>query len=727
MKKKKKQAEKADLKKLSSFKLKNALMTYMGENPTKAYGAKQLARKLQISNSRESIIAALENLMKSGHLIALPGGRYKSKLIEVAAKKRASNNYLEGKVDMTRSGAAFIISEESEQDIFIAPSNINSAHENDKVRVKLFEDTRGRRKHREGVITEVLERARTSFIGKLNRNKSYFIVETDHFERFPLGFDIYIDPDDLNGAGPGNIVVAEITGWPDKRRKHATGKIKAVMGSPGSNDFEMKTILIQKGFDLEFPAEVLKEAEQLEGRITEKEILSRRDFREVTTLTIDPLTAKDFDDALSYRVLDNGHTEVGVHIADVTHYVKPGTPLDREAYLRSTSVYLVDRVLPMLPERLSNELCSLRPNEDSLTFSAVFEFDNEDRVVDHWFGKTVIHSDKRLTYEQAQEIIEGADGEYAAVISHLNRIAKKLRDKRFNEGAISFESDEVQFILDENNKPLSVRIRERKEAHMLVEDFMLLANKEVATYIQSRADGNEIPFVFRVHDLPDPERLENLMLFAGEMGFAFDLRTPEKIIRSFNKLAAESEKRTELKVLEPLAIRTMSKAIYTTENIGHYGLGFDNYTHFTSPIRRYADVLVHRILEKNLKRAWRTDKNDLETQCRHISSQERKAMDAERESVSYKQAEFMEKFVGEDFEGVISGMIEKGIFVELPDTKSEGLVPFDKMNEPFAMAENRLSAVGRHSGTKLKLGQKFKVKITGVDLSKRNIDMEPAS
>lgn len=726
MKKKKKNIDNTELKRLSPFKLKNALMTYMGENPTKAYGAKQLSRKLGISNSREAIIDALENLIKSGHLTALPGARYKSKLIEVADKKRGPSNYIEGKVDMTRSGAAFIITEEADQDVFIAPSNVNSAHDNDIVRVKLFEDTRGRRKRREGVIVDIMERSRTNFIGKLNRNKSYFIVETDHYERFPLGFDIYIEPSDLYGAESGNVVVAEITEWPDKRRKHATGKIKAVMGTPGSNDFEMKTILIQKGFDLEFPAEVLYEMEKLEGKIAEKEISNRRDFRNITTLTIDPLTAKDFDDALSYRILDNGNIEVGIHIADVTHYVKPGTALDKEAYLRSTSVYLVDRVLPMLPERLSNELCSLRPNEDSLTFSAVFEFDTEYNVTDRWFGKTIIHSDKRLTYEQAQELIEGADGEYATEINHLNLIAGTLRDKRFKDGAISFESDEVQFILDENNKPLSIKIRERKAAHMLVEDFMLLANKEVAAYIQNKADGSEIPFVYRVHDLPDPERLENLMLFAAEMGFTFDLRTPEKIIQSFNKLAVESEKRIELKILEPLAIRTMSKAIYTTENIGHYGLGFDNYTHFTSPIRRYADVLVHRILEKNLKRAWRTDKNDLEMQCQHISSQERKAMDAERESVSYKQAEFMEKFVGESFEGVISGMIEKGIFVELLDTKSEGLVPFDKMNEPFVMAENRLSATGKHSGSKLKLGQKFKVKITAVDLSKRNIDMEPA-
>ncbi len=726
MKKKNKYEGEVNLQNLSPFKLKNALMTFLGENPQKAYGAKQLARKLQLANNRDSIMDALEHLIKSGHLISLPGGRYKSKLTEVADKRRPGSNYIEGKVDMTKSGAAFVITEEADQDIFVAPSNVNSAQDNDRVRVKLFEDNRGRRKRREGVIVNVLERARTSFIGKLNLNKSYYVVDVDNYERFPLGFDVYIEKEDLHGSEPGNMVVVEIAEWPDKRRRHAGGKIKAVMGTPGSNDYEMKQILIQKGFDLEFPVEVLRETERINGDVSENELALRRDFRNITTLTIDPLTAKDFDDALSYRELDNGNIEVGIHIADVTHYVKPGTALDKEAYLRSTSVYLVDRVLPMLPERLSNELCSLRPNEDSLTFSAVFEFDKDFRVVDRWFGKTIIHSIKRLTYEQAQEMIEGQENEYADVINSLNRIALKLRDKRFREGAISFESDEVQFVLDENNKPVAIKIRERKEAHMLVEDFMLLANKEVATFIQNKAEGNEIPFVYRVHDLPDPDRLENLMVFAGELGFTFDLRTPEKIIQSFNRLAVESEKRPELKILEPLAIRTMAKAIYTTDNIGHYGLGFDNYAHFTSPIRRYADVLVHRILEKNLKRPWRTDKNDLEMQCQHISGQERKAMEAERESVSYKQAEYMEKFVGEEFEGVISGMIDRGIFVELLETKSEGLVPFETMKEPFTMAENRLSAVGKSSGVKLKLGQKFRVRISGVDLSKKNIDMVPA-
>ncbi len=728
MRKNKKDPETShQFQKLSALKLKNKLMTFLGEQPQKAFSRKQLIKKLEIGNSRDSVNYALDLLIKSGHIIALPGDRYKTKWAGGEDLKRSNPNYPVGIVDMTRSGAAFVVMEESEQDIYVSSAQRNSALDGDKVRVKVFDDRKGRGRRKEGMIIEILERVRKNFIGRLKLKKNYYFVDVDSYEPYPLGFDIFVDEEDVKGSSVEEMVVVEVFEWPNKRRKHARGRVKASMGVPGSNDYEMKSILVQSGFDLVFPDAVIEEVSHLEDAISDDEISRRRDFRDRRTVTIDPLTAKDFDDALSFKELENGGIEIGIHIADVTHYVQPGSALDREAYLRSTSVYLVDRVLPMLPEKLSNELCSLRPNEDSLTFSAVFQFDSDKKIIDRWFGKTIIHSDKRFTYEEAQLIIEGEEGEWSEMIKAMNQIALHLRKERFRNGSIAFESDEVQFDLDENSKPIGIKIKERKEAHLLVEDFMLLANREVASHLQDKQNGKDIPFVYRVHDLPDSDRLENLRLFAKEIGFAFDLQTPEKIINSFNRLAKESLQKPELKILEPIAIRTMAKAIYTTNNIGHYGLGFDNYTHFTSPIRRYADVLVHRILEKNLQRTWRTDSTDLERQCKHISAQERKAMDAERESIGYKQTEYIANFIGEEFDGVISGIIDRGVFVELLANKCEGMVSFDKMQEPYIVAENRLCAVGRNSGHKLKMGQRLRVRITGVDLSKRNIDMEPVA
>lgn len=727
MKKNKGSGRDNTLIKMSAFKLKNALLTFLGDNPKKAFKIKQLTDRLQVANNRDSVQHALDTLIQSGHVISLPGDRYRSKLVEVAETFKPGKNIVRGKVDMTKTGAAFIIPENQDQDIFVSPSNLNSAQDGDTVEIRIFEDRRGRGRRKEGVVVKIIERARESFIGELKLKNKYWVVEVGKHEKFRMDFDVYIDAENLNEARPGDTVVVQITEWPGRRRIHAQGQITAVMGSPGTNDFEMNSILIQNGFDIGFPREVEEEANALNGEITERDIAERRDFRKIPTITIDPLTAKDFDDALSVELLENGNVEIGVHIADVSHFVKPGTALDKEAYLRSTSVYLVDRVAPMLPERLSNELCSLRPQEESLTFSATFEFNAKKEIVNRWFGRGIIFSDARLTYEEAQEMIEGKEHECAGQVNLLNEYAVKLRDRRFKNGAIAFETDEVQFELDENKKPVKIKIRERKAAHMLVEEFMLLANREVAEFINQKAENQaEIPFVYRVHDLPDPDRLENLMLFAAELGFKFDLRTPEKIIKSFNSLAVAAETRPELKILEPLAIRTMAKAVYTTDNIGHYGLGFDFYTHFTSPIRRYSDVLVHRILYKNLQKTWREDKEILETQCRHISAQERKAMDAERESISYKQAEFMLDFVGQDFSGRVSGMIERGFFVELTETKAEGLVPFETLTDSYQLAENRLSAKGRNTGKVIKLGQEIVVKVVAVDIQKRNIDMQVA-
>ncbi|MCB0639961.1 MAG: VacB/RNase II family 3'-5' exoribonuclease, partial [Lewinella sp.] len=462
--------------------------------------------------------------------------------------------------------------------------------------------------------------------------------------------------------------------------------------------------------------------------ITEEEIAQRRDFREVTTFTIDPIDAKDFDDALSVRYLDDGHLEIGVHIADVSHYVKPDSQLDKEAYHRSTSVYLVDRVCPMLPERLSNELCSLRPNEDKLTFSAVFEFDKDFKVRRRWFGRAIIHSDRRFHYEEAQQILDQGKGDFYTELKQLNDIAKVLRKRRFRRGSIDFASEEVRFRLAEDGTPLEVYVKPSFETNKLIEEFMLLANREVATYISRKesARHERLPFVYRVHDDPDPEKAEELARFARALGFEMDVSSGEAIAKSYNRLIRAAEKDPTLKMLAPLAIRTMAKAIYTTENIGHYGLGFAHYTHFTSPIRRYSDVLVHRILDKNLGKGQvhKANIRQLDEQCKHISAQEKKAAEAERESVKYKQVEFIEKHIGEVFPGKVNGLADFGVFVELNDSRCEGMIAFDRMDQPYEMGEGRLSIRGRRNGQLIRMGDEIKVRVIDTDIKRRRIEME---
>jgi ribonuclease R len=571
-------------------------------------------------------------------------------------------------------------------------------------------------------VTKVLERATEVFVGTIwLRGKQAIVAPTN----FQVPIDIQVDLDDTKEAKDGDRVIVKVVKWHQRANQLPKGVVTSVLGAEGS-DLEMKVILINKGFALDFEQEVIDESEAISEAITEAEIQQRRDFRDVLTFTIDPEDAKDFDDALSYRVLENGNTEVGVHIADVSHYLKPGTALDKEAYKRSTSVYLVDRVLPMLPERLSNNLCSLRPHEDKLTFSAVFEFDPKHKVVGRWFGKTIIHSDRRFSYEQAQQGLETGEGDHASELRILNNIAHSLRKERFKNGAIDFDSEEVRFKLDKNGVPIEVYVKERKDAHMLIEDFMLLANKEVSIYINKKAEAQqEIPFVYRIHDYPNDEKVKEFALFAKELGFKINVNTPQEIAASFNKLAKEADKNDALKLLMPIAIRTMAKAEYSTQNIGHYGLAFDFYSHFTSPIRRYSDVLAHRILFDNLgEKTVRYEKDKLQEQCRHISAMERKAMEAERESIKYKQVEYMQKHVGEVFDGFISGIIERGIFIELADNKCEGMVGFDTMDEPFDVGEGRLRAKGLRSGRIIKMGDAVKVRILETNLAKRQIEME---
>jgi ribonuclease R len=581
---------------------------------------------------------------------------------------------------------------------------------------------RGRRRL-EGEVIDVIERASDFFIGTIRISKKYAIVLPD---RQNMLVDIFVDLEDIKSANDGDKVIVKIIKWHSKLVKSPIGRVTTVLGSGGSSDMEMKSILINQGFNIEFPEEVVAEAEAISTEISTEEIGRRRDMRGITTFTIDPVDAKDFDDAISFRTLDNGNYEIGVHIADVSHYVLPNTPLDKEAFWRATSVYLADRVCPMLPEKLSNVLCSLRPNEDKLTFSAIFEIDEKGKVLERWFGKTVIHSDRRFTYEEAQNIIETGEGDYAKEILILDTIAKALRKKRFKNGSIDFDSEEVRFRLDENAVPVEVYVKVQKDSNKLIEDFMLLANKEVATYINKKVKP-EIPFVYRVHDLPNDEKLFEFARFAAELGFNFDFSTPKSIAASFNRISKAAKENEVLKTLAPIAIRTMAKAEYSTDNIGHYGLAFENYSHFTSPIRRYADVLAHRILFQNLKtKVVRWEKDKLEEACQHISKQERKATDAERESTKYKQVEFMKSRIGETFEGVISGVLDRGIFVETIYGKCEGLVGFDRMSEAFEVFNGRLQAKGLRTGRSFKLGDVIKIKIIGADLSKRQIEMDLA-
>jgi ribonuclease R len=592
------------------------------------------------------------------------------------------------------------------------------------VKVRFWTPTRRRKP--EGEVSEVLERSITHFVGSYQEYPKYAEVAIDQVGGPKLLVAVH-RAENL-GAETNEKVVVRIDDWEPNRFKQLSGTITAVLGADGTSEIEMQSILINNGFQITFPEDVVRESEALPSKISPQEINIRRDMREVTTFTIDPLTAKDFDDALSIQELENGQIEIGIHIADVSHYVRPGSALDREAADRTTSVYLVDRVCPMLPERISNELCSLRPNEDKLTFSAVFTMDPKTfEIRQRWFGRTVTHSNRRFTYEEAQDVLDTGKGDFKEELFLLDDISKVLRKKRFKEGAIDFNTNEVRFRLDEDGTPLEVYIKERIDTNMLIEDFMLLANKEVATFMVEKAERLKelIPFVFRVHDEPNMEKVEELAMFAEALGYKMDLRTPQSIANSYNELLGKASEDPMVKMLSPIAIRTMAKAVYTSENIGHYGLGFENYTHFTSPIRRYADVLVHRLLDANLDKGslYKTNPMKLEEICKHISAQERKAVTAERESIKYKQTEFMLDNVGEEFDGIINGLADFGVFVELTENHVEGMISFDNMDEPYDIGSGKLSITGRKTGKTLKMGDALRVRIEDVDLDRRRIDM----
>lgn len=637
-----------------------------------------------------------------------------------SGSNRGSGQDLTGRMDITRSGMGFVVVEGVEQDILVRPNDFNTAMHGDTVRVRLVGQS-GRSGGRvQGRITEVVERKQQLFMGtiELSKNFAFFIPEGG--KSMP---DIYIPLENLNGATNGARAVVEIVEW--QNNKKPVGQVTEVLESEAPNDLAMKEIILENGFPLSFPDDVLEETARMPETLDKKEISRRKDMRDVLTVTIDPADAKDFDDALSIQSVKGGY-EIGVHIADVSYYVQPDTELDKEAYKRATSVYLPDRVNPMLPERISNELCSLRPHEDKFTFSAVFLISAKGDVKDYWLGRTVTHSDHRFTYEEVQEIIENEDGLYSKEILLLNKFAQRFRKQRFKKGAINFSSQEVRFKLDENRKPIGIMIKESKEAHQLIEEFMLLANRTVAEHVSEiEINDKPIPFAYRVHDQPDEEKLEPFAAFARKFGHSFNTKSPQQIAASFNQLLQDVQGTPEQHVLEQLGIRTMAKAVYTTKNIGHYGLGFQHYAHFTSPIRRYPDVLVHRVLQEVLDKQVKPDKK-MEEKCKHSSERERAAMDAERAANKYKQVEYLMNFLGEEFDGVISGVSSFGFWVETVEHKCEGLVSIASLAEydEFRHVESDYMLAGRRSGRTFRMGDKVTIKVVAANLEKRQLDYE---
>jgi ribonuclease R len=620
---------------------------------------------------------------------------------------------------MTSDGSAYIVSEDDfEDDIYVAPRKLRNALNGDIVKVYVYAKNKGRKK--DGEVVEILQRAKMDFTGIINLSDRFaFFIPDDR----KMLHDIFIPIDSLKGAKDKDKAIARIVDWPEDA-KNPIGEITHVLGKQGENNAEMNAILADYGFPLAFPDEVEKQAEAIEEIILAEEIAKRRDFRKILTFTIDPADAKDFDDAISFRKLDNGNVEVGVHIADVSHYVKQGTALDKEAFERGTSVYLVDRVIPMLPERLSNGLCSLRPNEDKLCFSAVFELDQEANVVEQWFGKTIIHSDTRFSYEDAQEILENKTGKHSEELLKLNELAYILRERKFKHGAISFESVEVKFNLDEHGKPLGVYAKERKDAHKLIEDYMLLANKKVAEFIAKKGKGKQkLTFVYRSHDSPKEDALLSFSQFALKFGYKIDISSGRETAKSLNFLMADVEGKKEQNVLTKLAIRSMAKAVYTTKKHSHYGLAFDYYTHFTSPIRRYPDVMVHRLLELYLAGGKSVSEDEYEKFSMHSSQMEKKAADAERASVKYKQAEFLQNNVGMEYVGIISGLTEWGMYVEIIENKCEGMIRLRDLNDDFyVLDEKNYCIIGQRRKKKYQLGDEVTILVKKVDLAKRQID-----
>jgi len=692
--------------------LMKSIMGIFSSNPSQSLNYKQIAKMLEAKDptSKRLINEVLYELADQGALREVYKGMFMVKMLSAA---------IEGIVEMETDGNAYVITTDN-QEVFVPEYNLNHALHGDRVKVAI--SPKRRRQRMEAEVVEVVERAKRTFVGKIEVEANYAFVITDN-KLMP--YDIFIPKGATNKAKSGQKVIARITDWP-RHTKNPMGEVVEVIGDPGVHEVEMHSILAEFELPYHFPEELNTLAEKISDKISKQDIAARRDFRDIPTFTIDPADAKDFDDALSIRKIDENTYEVGVHIADVTHYVTPGSPIDSEAIERATSVYLVDRCVPMLPERLSNFICSLRPNEEKLCFSAVFEMDLDGNVRKEWFGRTVILSQLRMAYEDAQEVIETGQGKMATEILTLNSIAQKLRHNRLKAGAVNFDRAEVKFELDDKGKPLGVYFKVQKEANQLIEEFMLLANRKVAEFIGAARENYKVkPFVYRIHDKPNPEKFDNFRAFVTRFGYNVMGGTDRQISRSLNKLLKEVKGKKEQNLIETLALRSMAKARYSANNIGHYGLGFPHYTHFTSPIRRYPDMMVHRLLAHYLDGGKPKNEEELERLCKHSTDMEIKATDAERASIKYKQVEFMSDKIGQHFQGVITGVTSFGLFVELNETKCEGLVAIRDLDDDYyEFDEDNYCLVGRQTDRKFQLGDELLVEVWRTNLPKKQLDFK---
>lgn len=692
------------------------ILRFMNKKTSKIYNYKQIADGIEYKNprQRELVIQALHKLKAEDKIKETDKNKYILNLQII--------DTLTGVIDFAANGNAYVKVEDLEEDIFIHQKNVKDALQGDTVLIVTYHF---KGKKLEGSVLEVLERASDTFVGTFQyvQHKDFGFVVVDKKQ---INNDFFIPKNKINGAKDGEKVVVKMLNW-DSNSKNPEGEIIQILGLPGEHETEIHSILAEYGLPYDFPTEVEADAEKIDRTITPEEVKKRRDMRKILTFTIDPKDAKDFDDALSLQKLDNGNWEIGVHIADVSHYVRPGTILDDEAYKRATSVYLVDRVVPMLPEVLSNDVCSLRPNEDKFTFSAIFELNENAELVNQWFGRTIIHSDRRFAYEEAQERIETGKGDLAEEILLLDKLAKILRKERLKHGAIAFDRMEVKFNLNENNDPIGVYFKISKDANHLIEEFMLLANKKVSEYVSLTRKGEETgnTFVYRIHDDPDPTKLLALKDFVSTFGYRMNLANSKKVAESMNKLLKDVKGKGEENMVETLAMRTMSKAVYSTENIGHYGLAFSHYSHFTSPIRRYPDLVAHRLLQHYLDGGKSPNAAEYEEMMKHCSAQERLAADAERDSIKYMQVKFMEKHVGEFFEGVVSGTADFGFWVEIPENGAEGLIKLrDLIDDSYFHEPKSHSIVGMRTGRTFQLGDTVKIKVIKANLVAKQLDFK---